>query len=1202
MVAPNSTRLASLGRLVFTSFHDVLAVLDPSSSSVRVDETDSESHALFLYEYERFHIWTVDLGLLVPAHGSLDYRLREADRLAHTFEVFLADLNQYLQETLQLKRSQTYQDDGKIRLSTQPSTPSQQAQFDESVLEDSSDEEDLQPQQHLRLLLDSVREVIDGLFRLSTRIRNPATRLASSKAKLFQQIDVDSGVDLIKAFGHYDHDYVLSLFAWFQSKAPGEARTGDLAALWPTDSQADLWHRDEDCSLCEARQHVAEQAAYAGSEDQEEEEEEEEPTCSAGGILASFLIHRIARANNQRRQQFGYWKHHRSNLVKHTQATLERTFPLVPANAEPANLNPGHQGATPAVGRQALKLADLLAPPTVTTATRLQPAVIENMDAMSVTSVSEYAPSSWAPDRERIQFPPPPKISPAEKFFECPYCFTICPRQMLSEKAWKAHLIHDLRPYICTYPDCKSAGQLYDTRSDWIEHENTFHRKQWRCPAHSDELYPTLKAFKEHMEMHHPADIDLVSSQTYLRSCESFSASADRPCPICLFSAADARSLHSHIALHLERFSLFSLPRGAGDDEKDDVGSDVAVDAVQHSRDDESELSVDIGDEWDNLEEAVRMGDVERIEYILRDQATETDSHSTKVDNALIEAAKTGDIDVVKTLLEHGATVRAPTDFYDDTALMAAASENHSDVLRLLLRHGAVVDASCGARTALSAASEYGRVEAARTLIEHGADVNFLIGGYPAAMEAAAAQNEIDVAKVLVENGADLIGLGASPLGRASASGHLEMVDFLLTAGTPAVGNEEQRPLHNAAGFGHDKVVARLLEAGADVNARAVDGRTALHDAVTSGNSRCVQLLLEAGADPNITNKGRETPLHVASRDGHEEAVGLLIAAGADLEITNRVSGTALQAAAKAGNPHIVEILRTAGAQTEPKEYSMSSLMGEHLSVASHASRPQAIDVPRAWDVQSVSPDTHDLKLTLLQDIVQDSMVASVNFSVDGKYIIIGCRRGAKVYEVDNIASEFELIHNIQGDAEVYVRSASFSPDNRLVATAADDGMVVLWDFDTRKINTVLMESDGIGTYHVAFAPDGKKLAMACGDGTVQLYTIENPNRQLWHFDDGVAALAFSPDGLMLAVGTLDHNLFVCEPRDPGQQPCKLQQDGHQNSVLSVAFSSSGKKIYTGSLDCTAKAWEIVEVDPSEIKYQTSTMPGHEVSTLIPAN
>ena len=33
-------------------------------------------------EAERFELWAVNLGLFVAGHGSLDYRVREADRLA----------------------------------------------------------------------------------------------------------------------------------------------------------------------------------------------------------------------------------------------------------------------------------------------------------------------------------------------------------------------------------------------------------------------------------------------------------------------------------------------------------------------------------------------------------------------------------------------------------------------------------------------------------------------------------------------------------------------------------------------------------------------------------------------------------------------------------------------------------------------------------------------------------------------------------------------------------------------------------------------------------------------------------------------------------------------------------------------------------------------------------------------------------------
>ena len=54
--------------------------------------------ASFAAEAERFELWAVNLGLFVAGHGSLDYRVREADRLAQTIRRFLQELVDSLAE------------------------------------------------------------------------------------------------------------------------------------------------------------------------------------------------------------------------------------------------------------------------------------------------------------------------------------------------------------------------------------------------------------------------------------------------------------------------------------------------------------------------------------------------------------------------------------------------------------------------------------------------------------------------------------------------------------------------------------------------------------------------------------------------------------------------------------------------------------------------------------------------------------------------------------------------------------------------------------------------------------------------------------------------------------------------------------------------------------------------------------------------
>ena len=102
-----------------------------------------------------------------------------------------------------------------------------------------------------------------------------------------------------------------------------------------------------------------------------------------------------------------------------------------------------------------MNLANLLAPPTVTTATILRPMPLLHVDARSETSVSEYAASDWSPAREVLQFPEPPKVHAHERFFVCPYCHTICPaedvdRESLEVGVFSPHAISDKPILIAT--------------------------------------------------------------------------------------------------------------------------------------------------------------------------------------------------------------------------------------------------------------------------------------------------------------------------------------------------------------------------------------------------------------------------------------------------------------------------------------------------------------------------------------------------------------------------------------------------------------------------------------------------------------------------------------------------------------------------------------------------------------------------------
>ncbi|NLR74126.1 ankyrin repeat domain-containing protein [Leeia aquatica] len=106
------------------------------------------------------------------------------------------------------------------------------------------------------------------------------------------------------------------------------------------------------------------------------------------------------------------------------------------------------------------------------------------------------------------------------------------------------------------------------------------------------------------------------------------------------------------------------------------------------------------------------------------------------------------------------------------------------------------------------------------------------------------------------------------------------MVKALLEAGA-AVNQEGWGPLHYAASAGHLEGLQLMLEAGADVNAKAAEGSTPLIMAARDGHTEVIALLLKYKADPNVVNESGMTALRWAIRREDTDNMELLVEADA---------------------------------------------------------------------------------------------------------------------------------------------------------------------------------------------------------------------------------------------------------------------------------------------------------------------------------
>lgn len=156
----------------------------------------------------------------------------------------------------------------------------------------------------------------------------------------------------------------------------------------------------------------------------------------------------------------------------------------------------------------------------------------------------------------------------------------------------------------------------------------------------------------------------------------------------------------------------------------------------------------------------------------------------------------------------------------------------------------------------------------------------------------------------------------AEEIHKAARGGDLERVRQLL----PMVpvnhrDNLGGTLLHDAAWAGEAKVAELLLDRGADVNARHLEGgSTPLHYAVTTNHPEVVKILIARGADVHATYRSGSTPLHLAANRGFERVAQMLLDRGAKVNAIDQAGARPLDEAAWRGNTGMLRLLIQAGA------------------------------------------------------------------------------------------------------------------------------------------------------------------------------------------------------------------------------------------------------------------------------------------------
>jgi WD40 repeat protein/transcriptional regulator with XRE-family HTH domain len=193
-------------------------------------------------------------------------------------------------------------------------------------------------------------------------------------------------------------------------------------------------------------------------------------------------------------------------------------------------------------------------------------------------------------------------------------------------------------------------------------------------------------------------------------------------------------------------------------------------------------------------------------------------------------------------------------------------------------------------------------------------------------------------------------------------------------------------------------------------------------------------------------------------------------------------------------------------------------------------------------------------------------------------------------------------------DSAGVVQSVSLSPDRRLLAVAAADGTLRLWDVASPghplPAGAPLEGPGDSPLYAVAFSPSGGILAAAGAGRTIQLWDVSRPARPvrlglLTGPANTVYSVAFSPDGKTLAAGSADDTVRLWDVSDPAHPaPLGKPLTGAAGYVQSVAFAPGGTILAAGSADDTVRLWDVSDPAHPAPLGRPLTGPGSVVTAV----